>query len=81
MEWNVQNVEEKKKFSGIEFFEIDVDNSDGLAEKYFISSVPTMIIFKSGEEFDKISGAVPYDRLESFLNGCLWIMWIGFYDG
>lgn len=63
--------EASKKFSGIEFVEIDVDDSDGLAEKYFISSVPTMIVFKNGEEFDKISGAVSYDKLESFLSSCL----------
>ena len=63
--------EAEQKFNGIEFVEIDVDDSDGLAEKYFISSVPTMIIFKNGEEFDKTSGAMPYDKLESFLKGCL----------
>lgn len=60
-----------EKFKEIEFVEIDVDDSDGLAEKYFISSVPTMMIFKKGEIVDKISGAIPYDRLESFLSDAI----------
>ncbi len=30
-----------------------------------------MMIFKKGEIFDKTSGAIPYDRLESFLNDAI----------
>lgn len=59
------------EFKNIKFVEVDVDDGDGLPEVYSISSVPTMIIFKNGKEFDRISGAMPYDNLESFLKGSL----------
>ena len=41
------------------FAAIDVDEAEGLAIKYGISSIPCMIYFKNGEEADRIVGAVP----------------------
>ena len=51
----------------VKFIEVDVDDSDGLSDEYFISSVPTMMIFKNGSKVDEISGALPYDQLKSFI--------------
>ena len=55
------------EFNNVKFLEVDVDDSDGLSEEYFISSVPTMMIFKNGEKMDETSGALPYDELKSFI--------------
>ena len=51
----------------VKFLEVDVDNCENLSEDYFVSSVPTFIIFKNGDEFNRISGACTYEQLESFV--------------
>jgi thioredoxin 1 len=38
---------------------LDVDNNPGVAMKYGIRSIPTLLIFKNGQLADQIVGAVP----------------------
>ena len=40
---------------------MDVDNNPETATKFGIRSIPTLIMFKNGEEVDKIIGAGPKD--------------------
>ena len=47
----------------VKFASIDVDDAERLAIKYGISSIPCMIIFKNGEEADRIIGAVPKAKI------------------
>ncbi|GAB1372935.1 thioredoxin [Candidatus Kapaibacterium sp.] len=42
---------------------IDVDNNPGVASKYGIRSIPTVLIFKNGEVVDQIIGAVPKSQI------------------
>lgn len=42
---------------------IDIDNSPAPAEKYGVSSIPTLILFKNGEEVDRIVGLKDKDAL------------------
>ena len=51
----------------VKFIEIDVDDCDNIASDYCVSSVPTFIIFKNGEEFNRTSGALGYEQLENFI--------------
>ncbi len=51
----------------VKFIGIDVDDCEGIASDYYVSSVPTFIIFKNGEEFDRTSGALGYEQLENFI--------------
>ena len=44
---------------------IDVDSERGLAQKYGVMSIPTMIIFKNGQPVDKIIGAVSKSELKA----------------
>ena len=48
--------------SKINFTKIDVDEQQDLAAKYDIMSIPTFILFKDGEEVDRMIGAVPQDE-------------------
>ncbi|NMM65755.1 thioredoxin [Clostridium sp. P21] len=48
-------------------FKVDVDKSGDLAERYGISGVPTLIIFKYGKEVDKIVGFQPKETLKAKL--------------
>jgi thioredoxin 1 len=47
---------------------VDVDNNPGLAGKYGIRSIPTMIAFKDGQAVDQIIGLVQKDALLEKLN-------------
>ena len=38
---------------------LDVDNNPGVAAKYGIRNIPTILFFKNGEVVDKQVGAVP----------------------
>ena len=37
---------------------IDVDESQDVASRYRIQSIPTLLVFKGGEEVDRVIGAV-----------------------
>lgn len=43
---------------------VDIDQSYDLAKKFGIMSVPTMVIFKNGEEQEKIVGLRPKLQIE-----------------
>lgn len=51
----------------VKFIEIDVDDCEGIAGNYYVSSVPTFIIFKNNAEFNRASGALGYEQLENFI--------------
>src|SRR5258705_12214539 len=38
---------------------IDVDESTDVAARYRIQSIPTLIVFKAGQEVERVIGAVP----------------------
>ncbi len=49
-----------REYAGkVKFVKIDTDKNQGLAERYDIMSIPTVMIFKNGEIRDKIIGASP----------------------
>lgn len=48
-------------------FKVDVDQSPELAQRYGISSVPTMILFKNGRPIEKIVGFQPKAALKAKL--------------
>jgi thioredoxin 1 len=50
---------------------LDVDSSPGVAGKYGIRSIPTLLIFKGGKKVDEIVGAVPKTMITSKLNAQL----------
>jgi thioredoxin 1 len=46
----------KGQFSNVKFEEIDVDTEPELVEQYRVTSVPTVIIEKNGELFERFTG-------------------------
>ncbi|MCL2311095.1 MAG: thioredoxin family protein [Firmicutes bacterium] len=46
---------------------VDIENSDGLANEYNISSVPTFIIFKNGKQIKTHHGTISYEKLKIFI--------------
>ena len=50
---------------------VDVDNAPGIASRYGIRNVPTVIFIKNGEVVDKQVGAVPKSTLVAKLEAIL----------
>ena len=42
---------------------VDVDSNQGIAAKYGIHSIPTLLLFKGGVEVDRMIGAVPKEMI------------------
>ena len=47
------------------FGKLDVDNNNQIPSEYGIMSIPTLLIFKGGEQVDAIVGAVPKPVIKS----------------
>ena len=46
----------KTKFTGVKFENVDIDSQFEVAQKYFVRSVPTVIIEKNGKEVERFVG-------------------------
>jgi len=50
---------------------LNVDENQGVAAKYGIRSIPTLLVFKGGEVVDKLVGAVPKQTIADKINAQL----------
>jgi len=57
--------EVSNEVSNARFVKIDVDENENLANKYQISSIPTLMIFKNGTPVDTLVGFMPKDSLKA----------------
>jgi thioredoxin 1 len=55
----------------IVFAKINIDDNPNTPAKYGVMSIPTLILFKNGEELDRIQGPSPKDRLAEFAKKAL----------
>ena len=53
------------------FAKINIDNSPKIAAQFDVSSIPTLIIFKNGQEVDRIVGAAPKAAIAKKLDAVL----------
>lgn len=61
-----------KEFSGkMKFAKVNVDEESSLSSKYGIQGIPCLIVFKKGEEFERIVGYNPEDSLREKLNSLI----------
>lgn len=47
---------------------LNVDESDDIASRYGVMSIPTFILFKDGQAVQSVKGAVPVQALEQMLD-------------
>lgn len=47
------------------FLKVDIDQSIELAQKFEVSTVPTMLIFKDGKPVDRLIGFMPKENLKN----------------
>ena len=55
----------KEMSDKVDFAKIDIDRSLEIAQEYKVVSVPTMIIFKNGEEVQRMVGFTPKEQIKS----------------
>ena len=53
------------------FFKVDIDQNINIAQKYRISAVPTMIIFKDGVPVENLAGFMPEQNITNKVNAYL----------
>ena len=52
-------VQYAKKYGNVRFYKVDVDEVPDVAQELGIRAMPTVKIFKNGEEFETVVGANP----------------------
>jgi len=55
--------------SRMRFAKVDTEQSQDIAARYNIRSIPTMILFKNGKEIDRVAGAMDQNALKRWLSG------------
>ncbi len=50
---------------------VNIDNEAGLAQKYSVQSIPTIVVLKDGEEVQRFVGITSKDNLASALDAAL----------
>lgn len=61
-----------KEYDGrIKFVKLNVDENQELATQYGIMSIPTLVIFKDGEEIGRLIGYMPKEKLKQSLDSLL----------
>jgi len=59
------------RIEDVKFVKINVDENKNLAERYNVSSVPTLIVFKEGKEIARINGNIPGNEIEEKIKSYL----------
>lgn len=48
-------------------YKVDVDSDGDLAGRFGVMSIPALIVFKGGQEVDRMVGAAPKDQIKAML--------------
>lgn len=57
-----------KEYEGrVKVGKVNIDEEQGLAMKYRVVSIPTLVLFKDGEAVKRSVGAVPKSQIEAML--------------
>ncbi len=51
----------------VKFAKVDINAERGLAGRFGVMSIPTLILFKDGEEVDRLIGAYPREIIEKWI--------------
>jgi thioredoxin 1 len=55
----------------VQFLKLNVDENQETPVRYGVRGIPTLILFKGGQVFDQIVGAVPKEDLENLVKKAL----------
>ena len=57
-----------KKYKNLDVYKVNVDEAQNVAMTYNISSIPTMIFFKNGEEVERKVGLESIEKLSKIVD-------------
>lgn len=61
-------VELDKQYNGeVQFYKVDVDESQDCAIRYGVNAMPTLVFFKDGNEIERKVGFLPKEELEELI--------------
>ena len=60
-----------ENYKNIDFVKIDIERSPDLTNKFMISSVPTVLVFKNGVVVSEFNGNKDYKKITSILESVL----------
>ena len=66
MEELAKDMENKVKIA-----KLDIEAQEDIASKYQVTSVPTLILFKDGKEFDRLVGLRDIEDIKKFISKAL----------
>lgn len=58
-----------KTAEGFKVGKINADDEADLAERFGVSSIPTLLVFKNGEVANQSVGFIPKDKVLALING------------
>ncbi len=64
----MERVEEK--LNDVKFYNVDIDESENIAKRYRIFSVPTLVAFREGKKVDSLVGLNSFDDIIDFVERC-----------
>ena len=67
----IDELSELDSMKQVKFTKINVDDNQSLAQKYQVSSLPCLVIFKDGKEVGRIIGAQPAEDIEEKIKNYL----------
>ncbi|MEQ6389950.1 thioredoxin family protein [Bacillaceae bacterium S4-13-58] len=56
-----------EKVDSVDFFDVDVDQSQDLAQQFGVQSIPTLILIKDGKEVNRSVGFIPEEKVIEFV--------------
>lgn len=59
---------EAKYQDKVKIVKVNIDDAGDIAGQYSVMSIPTLVLFKAGEEADRMVGGRSQSELESFLD-------------
>ena len=60
----------EKKVNDVTFYNVDIDESEEIAKRYRIFSVPTLVAFRGGKKIDSLVGLNSNDDIIDFVERC-----------
>ena len=55
----------------VKFAKVDITECEGIAQKFGVMSIPTIILFKDGKEEDRMMGLIPKNALKDWVESKL----------
>jgi thioredoxin 2 len=52
----------------LRFAKLDTEGQPAIAQRYAIRSIPSLLVFKAGQEVDRVAGALDATRLRAWLS-------------